>query len=248
VRLSSFRWLVLAAALTLSSLSMVACSSSVGDGASVSSAASPDSDEALSLTPVQELKDELTAMLGDISASSQEDYLAKANAVSWLEAEVKAAGIADPTQATYVLQARKFPLEFGIPFDHSEIDIDAVSDGTKTARIHGRLLGDVWGAGLYSDTLTGGELGPPLCVSWNDLVRAIDVSYVDGFYLGTFVCHNITFRVLDTLGVSVKDYSSQVRAWKLASYAYGPIFAQTRSAAATSSDAALICTADGLHD
>ena len=91
-------------------------------------------------------------------------------------------------------------------------------------------------------------MGPPLCVTWSDLVRAIAVSYVDGFYLGTFVCHNITFRVLDTLGVSVKDYSGQVRAWKLASYAYGPIFASTPSSAATSSEPAHTCTADHLHD
>ena len=116
------------------------------------------------------------------------------------------------------------------------------------AKLKGRLLGDIWGAGVYEDKLTGGELGPPLCVTWDELVAAIEVSYVDGFYLGTFVCHNVTFRVLDKLGVSVSDYSSKIRAWKLASYAYGPIFAETPSAAAATSEPALECKADGLHD
>ena len=243
---TSLRSFLPATALALASIGLSAgCSSAATDA---SSSGTPDDEQALSVTPVAELKEELTSMLGDISASSQEDYLAKSGAVTWLTNEVKAAGIADPTTATFVLQVRTFPLDFGIPFDHSEVDIDAVSDGTKVAKLHGRLLGDVWGAGLYSDKLTGGELGPALCVTWQELVQAVEASYVDGFYLGTFVCHNITFRVLDTLGVSVKDYSAKIRAWKLASYAFGPIFAHTASAASTSSTAALMCKADKLHD
>ena len=237
MRKSFLRSFAPAATLALCSMASVVfaagCSSAAtSDGASQStgngsSSLTPDDAQELSLTPVQTLKDELTSALGDISASTQAAYLPKASALSWLETEVKSAGIADPTSAVFVLQVRKFPLEFDIPFDHSEVDIDAVSDGSKTAKIHGRLIGDVWGAGLYNDTLTGGELGPPLCVTWAELVQAINASYVDGFYLGTFVCHNITFRVLDTLGVSVSDYADNVRAWLLASYAYGPIFAKT---------------------
>jgi hypothetical protein len=258
VRTSSLLSFFPAATLALGSMACVVfgagCSSSAAsDGASQStgggsSSLTPDDAQELSLTPVQTLKDELTSALGNISASTQAAYLPKANALTWLETEVKAAGIADPTTATYVLQVRKFSLEFDIPFDHSEVDIDVVSDGSKTAKIHGRLLGDVWGAGLYNDVLTGGELGPPLCVTWAQLVQAVEVSYVDGFYLGTFVCHNITFRVLDTLGVSVNDYSKNIRAWLLASYAFGPIFAKTSSAESTSSTAALTCKADKLAD
>jgi hypothetical protein len=232
------------------SLSTVACSSAPvettneGSGSNAKTLPADDA-QALSLSPVQYLRDSLDNALEGISASNQAAYMQQSAALGFIESQVRKAGITDPTTATYILQPKTFALGDGIPFDHSEVDIVKVVSGAKSAAMRGRILGDIWGAGLYNDTLNGCEMGPPLCVTWDELVAAINVSYVNGFYLGTFVCHDITFRVLDTLGVSVKDYS-HLRGWTLASYAFGPIFANTDSASAASSDPVQACVSEHL--
>jgi hypothetical protein len=206
-----------------------------------------ESDEALSLRPIENMKEQIRGWLQNYSAVQRSTKVEKKDALKTIRDQVQSAGM-NPDRAIYVLQPKKLPLLKGIPFDHTEVDIVGVHDGYTTT-INGRLIGDFWGAGLYNDSGLSAEqdLGPPLCVTYNQLKKAVEVSYVPGGYATNYVCHNITFRVIDSLDVSVKDYSAATRGWKLSSYAYFPIWARTPTASISTSAAARKCVELGIE-
>ncbi len=203
----------------------------------------------LSLFPVDDLKSRVRRFVNGYAAARDTDAIGENEAESWLRAQVKSAGMS-PEQALYVLRPKRSPLIEGIPFDHSEVDIVEARQGAQRGEMGGRLLGDVWGAGLYRGAAVLPEvrdMGPPLCVTWDELKRALTTSYRPGLYALNFVCHNVTFEVLDSLSVSVLDYASQTRGWRLASYAYTPIVAQTPTAHASESLPARRCASLGIR-
>jgi hypothetical protein len=217
--------------------------------ASESPEAVDESSEDFSLTPVDDLKNQVRDLLNNYTAARYTDVIARKDAQGWLRAQVQRARMT-PEQAIFVLRPQHSPLIAGVPFDHTEIDVVEVRQGNHRAAMEGRLLGDAWGAGLYrghAHLPNVRDMGPPLCVTWEELNRALTTSYRPGVYSWDFVCHNVSFQVLDTLGVSVLDYASQTRGWRLASYAYGPIFAHTPTAHASVSEPAQRCVRMGIR-
>jgi hypothetical protein len=101
--------------------------------------------------------------------------------------------------------------------DHSEVDI-RLPGGTII-----RLVGDPKGAGAFVDNALFEEtVGPGLCLTWSELQTAIEASYFNGIYADSFVCHNITERVLRALRVGPSVYSSQFRTYAAARWVWGP--------------------------
>ncbi len=244
MRTSSTGWLRVAVAL-------------VGVGAVASGCASDppehvdESTADFSLWPVDDLKNEVRELVNAHSAARDNEWIAWANAEPYVRSQLQAKGMT-PESSIFVLRTKHSSLISGIPFDHSEVDIEQARQGNKQTEVYGRLLGDIWGAGLYQGRAPAKmpnlrDMGPPLCVTWSELTEALAAAYRTGHYAIDFVCHNVTFAVLDRLSVSVHDYSAQTRGWRLASYAYGPIWAGTPTAPATDSEPAKRCARLGVR-
>jgi hypothetical protein len=133
------------------------------------------------------------------------------------------AGLADPTTGVYLVQPMRRHVDLALPWDHTWFPIASVTapDGT-TKPLEFRVLGDPLGAGLFRGVDEGDDLGPPLCLTWDELSMVIDSAYKGGGYLTSFVCHTITATALETLGIARPSNSLHVKGWSLAEFAFGP--------------------------
>jgi hypothetical protein len=126
------------------------------------------------------------------------------------------AGVTDLSRVKLSTHVQRLRTDFYI--DHSEIDI-SLPGGTVI-----RLVGDPKGAGAFVDhKLFDTSVGPPLCLTWNELDTAVRASYVGGHYAVDFVCHTVTEHVLRALDIGSAPYSSQIRTYQAARYVWGPI-------------------------
>ena len=120
-------------------------------------------------------------------------------------------------RALVVISAGFAEVETNVSIDHSEINI-TLPGGTFV-----RLVGDPKGAGAFFDASRfQTTVGPQLCLTWDELVTAIETSYVRGNYGVDFVCHSVTERVLRALDVGTAAYSHQYRTYAAARWVWGP--------------------------
>ena len=152
----------------------------------------------------------------DMSAiwRNQEHPSTASKALDRIRGLVVQAGV-DPTRARYRVTVQR--LDAG-HIDHSEIDI-ALPGGTVI-----RLVGDPKGAGAFVDSeLFEESVGPRLCLTWPELEIAVTASYVPGAYAASFVCHNVTERVLRSLEIGSGPYTPLFRTYAAARWAWGPV-------------------------
>ena len=120
--------------------------------------------------------------------------------------------------------------------DHSEINI--VLAPQKVVR----LVGDPKGAGVFFDGKKFEQsIGTPLCLTWSELVTAVEASYLPGAYGADFVCHTVTEKVLRQLDVGTASFASQIRTYPAARYVWGPILPSGNSQAPSDWDVARSC-------
>ncbi|MBA3452863.1 MAG: hypothetical protein H0T42_07220 [Deltaproteobacteria bacterium] len=123
-------------------------------------------------------------------------------------------GGVDPARARFRVTVQR--LDAG-DIDHSEIDI-ALPAGQVI-----RLVGDPKGGGAFvDDALFEETVGPRLCLTWAELETAVTASYVTGTYGVNFVCHNVTERVLRSLGIGTAPYARLFRTYSAARWIWGP--------------------------
>ncbi len=147
---------------------------------------------------------------------SQEHPTSSAAALTRIKQMLAAGGISDPSHTLFKTSVQR--LRFSTVADHSELDIVL-----PTKQVI-RLIGDPKGAGAYVDSKKFEEsLAPALCLNWSELQTAVQTSYQSGAYAVDFVCHNITEKVLRSLGIGTAKYSAQIHAYSLARYVYGPV-------------------------
>lgn len=151
----------------------------------------------------------------DMSAiwHDQEHPPTASKALDRIRGLVVQAGV-DPIRARFRVTVRR--LDAG-QIDHSEINI-ALPAGQVI-----RLVGDPKGAGAYvDDALFEESVGPRLCLTWSELAIAVTAAYVPGTYAASFVCHNVTERVLRALEIGTGPYSPLFRTYAAARWAWGP--------------------------
>ena len=151
----------------------------------------------------------------DMSAiwRDQEHPPSASKALERIRGLVVQAGV-DPTRARFRVTVQR--LDAG-QIDHSEIDI-ALPGGQVI-----RLVGDPKGAGAFVDTeLFEETVGPRLCLTWPELEIAVTASYVSGAYAASYVCHNVTERVLRALEIGTAPYAPLFRTYSAARWAWGP--------------------------
>lgn len=155
-------------------------------------------------------KNRLSAVWG-----SQEHPASASAAIARVRGLLTAQGI-DPDAALFEASVQR--LRFSTVADHSEVDV------VLPTRQVVRLIGDPKGAGVFLDSkLFADALSPPLCLTWSELQTAITASYVAGHYALDFVCHNVTERVLRALDIGSARFSSQIHAYSIARWTWGPI-------------------------
>ncbi|CAN5502257.1 hypothetical protein BH11MYX1_BH11MYX1_27730 [soil metagenome] len=144
----------------------------------------------------------------------QEHPASSAAAIARIKQMLAAGGI-DPSRALFKTSVQR--LRFSTVADHSEINIVL-----PTKQVI-RLIGDPKGPGAYVDSKKFEEsLAPALCLSWSELHTAVETSYASGAYGLDFVCHNMTEKVLRSLGIGTAKFSAQIHAYSLARYVWGP--------------------------
>lgn len=154
---------------------------------------------------------QLTAVWG-----TQEHPGSSAAAIARIKQLLAAGGISDPSRTLFKTSVQM--LRFSTVADHSEVNIVL-----PTKQVI-RLIGDPKGAGAYVDAKKFEQsVGPALCLTWSELQTAVQTSYASGAYGVDFVCHNVTERVLRSLGIGTAKFSAQVHAYPLARYVWGPI-------------------------
>ena len=184
-----------------------------------------DIDQADQWAETADGKADLPNTFGDLVAWVRDFYRNRLSAV-WGNQEhpaTAAAAIArvkslvgDPTHVTFVATVQR--LQFSNIADHSELDI------VLPAKQVVRLIGDPKGAGVYVDSKKFADsLAPALCLSWDEVQTAIEASYASGAYGADFVCHNVTERVLRALHLGSAKFSSQIHAYAIARWLWGPI-------------------------
>ncbi len=154
----------------------------------------------------------------DLSAvwGKQEHPVSSAAAVARIRQMLAAGGISDPSHTLFKTSVQR--LQFSSVADHSEIDIVL-----PTKQVI-RLIGDPKGAGAYVDSAKfETALAPALCLNWTELQTAVQTSYQRGNYALDFVCHNVTEKILRSLGIGTAKYSAQIHAYSLARYVWGPL-------------------------
>ena len=151
----------------------------------------------------------------DMSAiwRDQEHLPTASKALERIRGLVVQAGV-DPTRARFRVTVQR--LDAG-QIDHSEIDI-ALPGGQVI-----RLVGDPKGSGAFVDSeLFEESVGPRLCLTWPEIEIAVTASYVQGAYAASYVCHNVTERVLRALEIGTAPYATLFRTYSAARWAWGP--------------------------
>lgn len=164
---------------------------------------------------------ELVAWLRDVYTNdmsaiwrNQEHPPTASKALERIRGLVVHAGV-DPTRAKFRVTVQRLTAP---QVDHSEINI--ALPGGKVIR----LVGDPKGAGAFVDgSLFEETIGPRLCLTWPEIETAVTASYAPGSYAANYVCHNVTERVLRSLGIGTAPYSTQIRTYAAARWTWGPI-------------------------
>lgn len=145
-------------------------------------------------------------------------------ALAEIRRRLAARGIADPRRARFVGYLAAFPI--AVPgWHHSEFLLRGAVDTTSraVAPLHLRAVGDVNGAAIVEDQDRSDAMSSRMCMTWDGLQAAVRAAYAPGrHYALDFVCHTVSMRVLEAIGVPSEHFSGLVGGWRLARWAYGP--------------------------